>query len=621
MNKKLSRLLLSLVLLLACAPIVDAQQYVDAKTLRIINQPWPDARVGYGRITKAMTQYYSSDAAWLLDQTAGVAIRFASNTRHVGVKYTLYVNTHMNHQAFTGTKGMDLYMLVGDEWRYLNTYRPKDQKAQEGVIVDGLDGQNHEFMIYLPTYDGVTEMSIRIDEGATISAGNYDAIDATKKVVAYGTSILQGGCCSRPGMNGTAIMSRALNCEVINMGMSGQGKMDIGNAQALCTIENPSLFIIDPVPNCDADMCRDKTYDFVKTIRTAHPGVPIVMVEGHVYPYANFTSLGDYIRSKNANFRANYDKLVAEDPTNMYYVTADQLAATVLEGSVDGVHLTDLGFLEYANIFIPILEPFVKGTTIMAITSPSDGTTETTLTPTITWNNPERTGTVQISTSTTFASSSIVGEVSGTGSAEIPQYMLGGGIRYYARVAYDSHGTTCYTSPVTFTTAEVPASVPAIASPAEDGTLYADRAIALTPIEGASLITLEVSASTSFPARSRYTSSNIDAATGLDAKTGSEIRIAGKPLEDGATYYARARATYICDGKSVSTEYSPVVTFRYSAANVAVNDIAADGASVTSTEYYDLAGRRLNAAPTPGQAAVARMVMSDGTVRTVKLPR
>lgn len=619
MIAKFTRLLLAAALLTAAIPMVNAQKYVDAKTLRIINQPWPDARFGYGRIQKGMSEYYNDDAAWLLDQTAGVAIRFASNTRQVSVRYTLQTNTHMNHQAPTGTKGVDLYMLDGNEWCYLNTLRPEDQRSQEGQIVEVLDGQNHEFMLYLPTYDGVKELYIGVDEGAEINAGNYDAIDAGKKAVAYGSSIMQGGCCSRPGMNGTAILSRMLNCEVVNMGMSGHATMEASHAKALATIPDVDLFIIDPVPNCDDVACRDKTYDFLKTLRTACPGVPIIMVEGHIYPYGRFTRMGDYIRSKNAYIRAAYDKIVAEDPTNMYYVTAEMLAPAVVEGTVDAVHMTDIGFLEYAKVLAPLMEPFVKGSDIMAITSPADGTTGTSLTPVITWSNPEREGTVEISTNNTFNVAAIVCRAKGTGSAEIPQYALGGGMRYYARVAYDTHGTTCYTTPVQFTTAEVPSAVPAIAEPAENGVLNCDRAIRLTPVEGAATITLEVAAANTFPARARYTSSNIDRATGLDAKKGAEITIGGKALVDGTTYYARTRATFVSNGKNVSTEYSPVVSFTYSATPAAVSDITSE-VNVVSTEYYDLSGRLLPAAPAAGQAAIAIQKLSDGTVRTVKLP-
>ena len=58
---------------------------------------------------------------------------------------------------------------------------------------------------------------------------------------------------------------------------------------------------------------------------------------------------------KNAAFRKNYDKLKAENPHNLYYVTSDGLDGVEDDRTVDGIHLTDLGFRHYADKMIPIL--------------------------------------------------------------------------------------------------------------------------------------------------------------------------------------------------------------------------------------------------------------------------
>ena len=47
-----------------------------------------------------------------------------------------------------------------------------------------------------------------------------------KPIVFYGTSITQGGCASRPGMVHTAILGRRLEWPVINLGFSGNGRME-----------------------------------------------------------------------------------------------------------------------------------------------------------------------------------------------------------------------------------------------------------------------------------------------------------------------------------------------------------------------------------------------------------
>ncbi len=47
-----------------------------------------------------------------------------------------------------------------------------------------------------------------------------------KAVVAYGMSIVQGGCASRSGMIWTSILGRLLDRPVINLGFSSAGTME-----------------------------------------------------------------------------------------------------------------------------------------------------------------------------------------------------------------------------------------------------------------------------------------------------------------------------------------------------------------------------------------------------------
>ncbi|MCM1297910.1 MAG: hydrolase, partial [Muribaculaceae bacterium] len=210
-------------------------------------------------------------------------------------------------------------------------------------------------------YDGVINLEVVVDSNSTITPGNPDIISDKKKIVAYGTSIMQGGCASRTGMASTNIISRALNCEVVNLGFSGDGKMDSCLARAMASIPNVDCYILDPVPNCTEMMCDTLTCGFVNLLRTLRPEVPIVMVEGPIYPYARHDSyFGNYLPKKNAAYRKNYDLLKKENPENLYYVTSELLDGVEDDGTVDGIHLTDLGFKYYAEKLIPVLKQILK---------------------------------------------------------------------------------------------------------------------------------------------------------------------------------------------------------------------------------------------------------------------
>lgn len=340
-------------------------QYVDAQELRIINKGWDNTLRKYTRIPAYLEDSVRSTLWERAQCSAGIAVRFATDSRRVGVKYQLLWNTHMLHMADTGLKGTDLYILEGDSvWRHVNTNRPnadKETKMCEKIYVENLDPGMKEYMIYMPLYDGVEDLWVAIDSGSTITSGNKDIIRYNKKIVAYGTSILQGGCASRSGMAATNIISRELNCEVVNIGISGEGKMDFCMARAMAQIPDADLFLIDPIPNCTEMMCDTLTYDFINILRTARPDVPIVMVEGPIYPYARYDAkMRDYLPKKNAAFRRNYEKLMKENPNNLYYVDCVNLDGVEDDGTVDGIHLTDLGFKYYAQKLNPVLRPLIK---------------------------------------------------------------------------------------------------------------------------------------------------------------------------------------------------------------------------------------------------------------------
>ena len=355
-------LLLMAFISLQAAPL-DGFRYEDATHFSIINRGWENTRTPYTRMPAYMKDSCRDNQWWLYQHSAGIAIRFATNSRRIAAQYNLTNNFHMQHMAMTGIKGTDLYYLNEDRgrWEYVNTARPQEKNniadsIQSKMYVENLDGEMHEYMIYLPLYDGINWFQIGVDSTAVLTQPRVQN-PRQGKIVFYGTSILQGGCASRTGMVSTSMIQRDYNLQCVNLATSGEGKMDFPIARAMATIEDAVCFVLDPVPNCTEMMCDTLTYRFVKILRDLRPDVPIIMVEGITYPYARHNSFfGNYLPKKNAAFRKNYERLKAENPNGLYYVPTDGLVGPDMEGTVDGIHLTDYGFRAYADI----LEIYIK---------------------------------------------------------------------------------------------------------------------------------------------------------------------------------------------------------------------------------------------------------------------
>ena len=286
---------------------------------------------------------------WSLSKSsAGLSIRFLTNSTSIRVKWSLLNNTTMNHMAETGIKGIDVYNKNGNHWQYVNTARPTGVE-NEALLVSNMDTAMREYRMYLPLYDGVTNLEVGIDSASLI---RKPTANPSKPIVFYGTSITQGGCASRPGMAHTNIISRKLNVDCINFGFSGNGKMERPIAELIADID-AGFYVIECLPNMKAEEVRERTRPLVEVIRKKRPDVPIVFVENAVYEGA-FLDAGikTMIDQKNAALRHEVEQLRQQGVANLLYIDSQGALGSDHEGTVDGVHLTDVGFLRYADFLI-----------------------------------------------------------------------------------------------------------------------------------------------------------------------------------------------------------------------------------------------------------------------------
>lgn len=311
-------------------------------------------------------------AVWDLGQnSAGIALRFRTNAKSIGAKWTLLNNFRMSHMTPTGICGFDLYAFDGKQWRFAGTAQPNG-KESVNVFRRNMDGQMRDYVMFFPLYDGVIDLALGVEEGAvieqpTVLGNNAFGGKSGKPLVFYGTSITQGGCASRPGMVYTNILSRMLKRECINLGFSGNGRMDRILAEEMARID-AGAYIIDCLGNCTVNTVRDSTEAFMRTLWEKRPDVPIIFLSNYPYQYQ---WLDEYTRNdvneEDALWKAMYNKLRAEGLKNLRYIEIGgthsalepmEKAATGPDNdaSVDGTHLTDLGFLRMAEYLYPYMK-------------------------------------------------------------------------------------------------------------------------------------------------------------------------------------------------------------------------------------------------------------------------
>ena len=285
----------------------------------------------------------------LSKSSAGMSIRFISNSKSINVKWKVFNDFKMNHMAETGIKGIDLYFKNKGYWQYINTGRPLGI-INESSLIDNMTKKMREFKIFLPLYDGIENIEVGIDSNSIIQKPTEND---KKPIIFYGTSITQGGCASRPGMAHTNIISRKLDIECINFGFSGNGRMEQPIAKLISESE-PLFYVIECMPNMiNAKNVAIKTIPLVNTIREKNPDTPIILVEHFIPTYSILDKkIDNEIEEMNTALKTEYKKMISNSYKNILYLKSTNALGDDNEGTVDGVHFTDLGFLRYADFLI-----------------------------------------------------------------------------------------------------------------------------------------------------------------------------------------------------------------------------------------------------------------------------
>lgn len=330
--------------------------WYDLGDVGIEGKGWTDTKAAYDRLP-AKAENMVRGPVWNLSRhSAGICSRFVTDASTISLRWSLTsANLAMPHMAATGVSGVDLYAKADGGWRWLACGFPKSQ-TNEIALAQGLPAAEREYLLYLPLYNGVSKIEIGIPKDHALAKATPRPADRAKAIVFYGTSITQGGCASRPGMVHSAILGRRLDRPVINLGFSGNGKMEPELATLLAELD-PAVYVLDCLPNMSAQEVAERVEPFVRTIRAAHPSVPILLVEDR-----NYTD-GFLVAAKRERNEANhaalstaFKRLLADGIKELHYLSAEKLLGDDGEATVDSSHPTDLGFMRQAAAFQGTLE-------------------------------------------------------------------------------------------------------------------------------------------------------------------------------------------------------------------------------------------------------------------------
>jgi len=307
----------------------------------------------FWRLPEDLYDKVNEGVTGLSQHTAGGRLRFRTDSPYIAYRAKLLFTGAMSHMPLTGSAGAD---LVLNGWS-CTTFRPMQESDAwyEGLFdvppeAESLQGMK-DVTLNMGLYNGITDAWIGLKRGSVLEAPKPYAIE--KPVVFYGSSITQGGCASKPGNCFTAVLSKWLDADHINLGFSGSGRAEQNIADYIAGLDM-SVFVMDYDHNApDVEHLEKTHYRLYKTVREKNPQLPIVIVtlpDQDLWPVSRekrrTVAYETYTRAKAAG-----DEKVWFVDGKTLFMEEDRDLCTM-----DGSHPNDLGFYRMAKSLYPVVK-------------------------------------------------------------------------------------------------------------------------------------------------------------------------------------------------------------------------------------------------------------------------
>lgn len=325
--------------------------YYNAENFNVYGVKYIDGI--YRRMLYQDAQKISSAVAEISLECAGGRIRFATNSPYIAISVKYRAVAKVPNYSNIATLGFDLYASK----RYIGAFVPALDTTHsfESVIDIPQDQANEmrEYTLNFPVCSEISELLIGVKQDAKIQKATDYTI--SKPIVLYGSSVTQGACASRPGNTYANILSRALDCDYLNLGFWGNAMGEEEMARYISKLET-SAFIYDYDYNAPSVQHLQATHEkMFKIIREQNPNLPIIILSAPKY-YLNQTD-----KERLEIIKATYQNALASGDKFVRFISGK----TMLEGIqdialADNIHPTDVGFVSMAKFIAKELKEFLK---------------------------------------------------------------------------------------------------------------------------------------------------------------------------------------------------------------------------------------------------------------------
>ena len=356
--------ILLLLLLAAIATVAPAQNieyvYTEAAELTLIGKLMPGRTANpYHRVDTTAYKGFTKRENQLVRMSSGEGCVFKTNSRSISI-LTEYgemddpVNTNL-----ISARGYDLYIRKDGKWLWAASRVNGSKNLDKPMtLISSMDGQEHECLLYFPTYSEVRSIRIGVEKGATMQPIENPF---RHRIAIWGSSFTHGSSTTRAGMAYPAQFSRTTGLQMLSLGCSGRCMLQDYFCDVLVDVD-ADAFVFDAFSNPRAAMIRERLVPFIDRMMAAHPGKPLIFQQTIYREKRNFNQDEDIKEQAKMDMAAAIFKELKSTPEgrkkykDVYFIVPDACPASH-EASVDGIHPDNYGYTLWAqSVQKPILK-------------------------------------------------------------------------------------------------------------------------------------------------------------------------------------------------------------------------------------------------------------------------
>ncbi|MDB5110273.1 MAG: lipolytic protein family [Mucilaginibacter sp.] len=274
----------------------------------------------------------------------GTYLKFNSNAADIVIRYIVQNDTHnlFTVMPLTGSAGLDLYALDHNgKWIWVPAHFSFGDTIvyhfSHLEIDKAYRGKEVECRLFLPISQTVRWMEIGVPDGSTFTP---QPLQPEKPIVVYSNLITSTTSVSSPGLVWTALLERKLDRPIIHFDISIKRMLN----------RDAALYVLDWCSDANLkladDMFRSSLSKIIHTLQTAHPGVPVLLMQ-HSTGNMIDTVQRNEMHRVNDLLKQVFTELKTAGIKNLYQLTDTDISLN-MHATTDGLSLNDTGMQQYA---------------------------------------------------------------------------------------------------------------------------------------------------------------------------------------------------------------------------------------------------------------------------------